>query len=483
MLWRPSKHSCSFWSVLLFALSARLSADDLIAAARNQLYRDRAEAISILEKAVRESPQRTDYWIEYVRALSISSEDQYVADCTSRAALAIHPQSGELWQARMALFQAPAALDLMPKLEGIAGYEERAKDAREILEIDHLKVPFTWDDRRFHGLWSAALIDVGRWERAEEIAQRGLALFPNDGLLHACRAMVLAHRDEFDEALTEQEQDGIPHSWYQPRLNWGLADLLILKGRADLAVKSFGEGFSSAQIPEGDRLVCAQSLLLAGDSERAEAALQKCKDGEARLLRIADGLRRNKIDEARVHAQKLVQAWADHDKQHPRLSSVPFYRSYAPSVAVSLTAAIDWLQQEFPNEESRIRKYVVRPREIAKTDLDRKTLSASQQIAQLREKILAAGADEKWKLRNTIIGILRTAGQYEEAAAECAANALDDHPKGYNSGLMINPAAVHWSVCKRQAEGAVFFTQHPEMIWGARDMDLIRHSLAEARQW
>src|SRR5947208_176171 len=187
----------AFCYVLLASPPTGLVADDLTEVARSFLYTNREDAISILERAVRESPNRTDYWVEYIRAISIDGENQYVADCVSRAALAIHPRSPALWQARMALFPASVALDLLPTLEKMPGYEAQARDAREMLELA-LKVPFTWDDPVFRGGWSAELINVGHWDRADAVSRRGLELVPRDRYLHACRAMVLAHQRDFE---------------------------------------------------------------------------------------------------------------------------------------------------------------------------------------------------------------------------------------------------------------------------------------------
>jgi hypothetical protein len=76
--------------------------EDPIVVARSTLYTTRAQSLAVLEEAVRKWPERVDYWVELLRALDVDGEP-FLADCTSRRALTLHPQSSELWLARIAL--------------------------------------------------------------------------------------------------------------------------------------------------------------------------------------------------------------------------------------------------------------------------------------------------------------------------------------------------------------------------------------------
>ena len=155
----------SLAGLLLFASCAG-AGDDPLQSARKKLYTNRGEAIAILERATQESPDRIDCWVELLRALEVEGES-FVADCISRAALKRHPRSGELWQARAALFRGCAAWEAVRQLEKLPGCERQASDAKELLSLN-LRVPFTWDQPFLYGHWGAALIVRQRWcERAQ----------------------------------------------------------------------------------------------------------------------------------------------------------------------------------------------------------------------------------------------------------------------------------------------------------------------------
>src|ERR1700722_11946075 len=125
-----------------------------------------------------------------------------------------------------------------------------------------LSLPYSGFDKPYDS-WTAQLITRGDWKQADEVVKRGLRATSNDRLL-ALQAMILAERGEFDEALKVQQKSGCQQR--QPCQfceYWGLGDLLLFKGKPDLAAKSFGlnnKALSSGREAEWQRCVLAQAL-------------------------------------------------------------------------------------------------------------------------------------------------------------------------------------------------------------------------------
>src|SRR5882757_6756119 len=98
-------------------LFAAVPTDQILDEARGKLRSNHAEALVILEEAVRAFPQRIDCWTELNRALyqSYSSslvQRGFVLECTARAALAANPGSPELLFDLARILQPSAALDV-----------------------------------------------------------------------------------------------------------------------------------------------------------------------------------------------------------------------------------------------------------------------------------------------------------------------------------------------------------------------------------
>ena len=216
--------------------------DDPTNAARRLRYRPDGP-LDLVEEVVKEHPENVEYWVELVRRLGAGSND-LLGDCASRESLRVHPNAPELLLVRASIRSRIEAFQLLDKLAAIPGHENEAADGKELLSLG-LRVPASWDASDFLcsecAQWVSRLIAIERWNRAEEVLQQSLRDFPKDTGLAACRALILAHNGQYEEAVSAApaRDPSLEKPGYKIGKYRGLGDLLLLKGQPRLAIKVF----------------------------------------------------------------------------------------------------------------------------------------------------------------------------------------------------------------------------------------------------
>lgn len=445
-----------------------LLAEDPVAEARKILYTKRAQAITILEDVVAQSPDRVDAWVALIQALSVDGL-AFTADLQSRASLALHPKSGELLQARMALLKGSQDLELLTQLEALPGYCSQTHDIREIVHLG-LHVPFTWDDVNIYGWWGHRLIDAGQWERATQIVARGNQRTPRNPMLPSCQVMLLAQAGKYAEALAVESRSPIGLT---TKPGWGLANLLLQRGEAALVVKLYGAKIPDRHDEEDARLILLQSLLVVGNTKGAKNVELQCVGDAAKLLRLAD-LRRRKQDAAVEElAHRLILDWAeayaapsDPFARVPALPRRP--RLWPPSLGSIMSETVARLEEAYPNRHDAIHAHVGVPADYLKKAPQPLPLTATEKVLEMQRQLSYASEAEAEQLHRRISIAWEAAGRYDEAMAEDAAWAVQQRALSNTKSPDIPLVEVHWSRMRQRAEAVRFFTKHPDKITSAR---------------
>ena len=154
--------------IWVFASSGARAEDPLTAA---KSARDPSAKREILGAAVRESPNRADYWLDLIESFDRQRE-RFRALCVCRTALALNPDSPELIMAHARLLESSVAIDALTPLKRIHGHEEDASDWQAMLSLG-LRLPYSGFDKPYDS-WTAQLITRGDWKQADEVVKRGL---------------------------------------------------------------------------------------------------------------------------------------------------------------------------------------------------------------------------------------------------------------------------------------------------------------------
>ena len=292
--------------------------------------------------------------------------------------------------------------------------------------------------------------------------------------------MILAERGEFDEALKVQSRSGCQQR--QPCQfcdYWGLGDLLLFKGKPDLAVESFGlynDALSSGQKAEWQRAVLAEALLATGDNKEAEKLLAKSDSTMTALLRIANLVQHGKNDKAKEIGAKVVAPWPEgvYVETGSLMSPELLYQDSAPkSLKAPIKAAVAWLSKEFPKKQFAIEDH------LGKADLlfsyDRFPFyhsgvlqPTSKLIPDLQRQLaMTADPEKQYDIRDRIARELEDAEDYEAAAKANIANIVSPQPAKYGEETHLSSAAVRWCICNRREQTLKFIDGHPERLLAA----------------
>ena len=315
-----------------------------------------AHAIWILEEAARREPQDAEVWAEYVDALDGSRFDA-LADLAVRHALKAQPGNPDLLLARARLLGEGGAIDVLAELATVPGYEQLAP---RLAEWTSLGLSFPYPSRRpldrptaeGYALWCERLVVVGKLDRAAAVVDEGIAALPPGDEAAAAtllgrKAVVLALQGELDEALAAQRAGGWPQVWLQGAW-YGVADVFLAKGRADLAVAAFGD------VPPAEPSF-RRLLAVAKARERdvnGAVALLKADDREDRLLLVRVYLAAGREEDARAVGDGVAKR-----KRESFISDTgPWLGQYSgpESLAEEYRLAVRWLHETFPDRREGI---------------------------------------------------------------------------------------------------------------------------------
>ena len=459
-------------------------AKDPLEAAGESLYINVDTSIAILENAVQKTPKRVDCWSKLLSLLNLVSsyDHRFLTVCTSRAALAANPGSPELLHAQAQVLDPSAALDVLDELGRIPGHEEEALDAKDMLLSEQWIPQYWWDrDDVNYVEWVGGLIARNEWDRAGKIIRRAVGHQPKSAWLnqqlhelHGLRAMVLAEGGDLEAALAEQRLADFPLGRVSNECPiWNLGELLLLKSKPELAIASFG-GILPTDKPETyGWLVLGQARLLAGDARGAETVFTTFH-GSAMpdLLRIADLVRRGRIDEARATGQRIFDFWNDHSEGTPDMLGS---EDCCPkSLRAPLSAAVVWLIKEFPDRKSDIEAQFGTPSKFFSKHgyYGNLPIPCSKWIPDLERRVAGASLGKQWDLRAELARALQVAERYDDAAAAIAPKIFMSLPDccddTHQSWERFSSASVEWTLCKRRAESVKYFKDHPERIISVR---------------
>jgi len=194
-------------------------------------------------------------------------------------------------QARHDAARASAVKDFVLALfAGVTPDESRGREigARELLERGEARLAETLDrhpdlDAELSTVLAGAWRQLGRLERAEELARRAVHAAGNDPLAHAARAelaAILVARGAFDEAesMLRAALDSAPDERSAGSLRVSLAELLAERGHPDQAIALLDAAlFADRDNPEHlsrDLAALGRVRFLAGDLAGAESALE-----------------------------------------------------------------------------------------------------------------------------------------------------------------------------------------------------------------
>jgi hypothetical protein len=450
-----ASHMCR-WRVLAKAViasiltlgSAHLAGavdQTLIARARHTLYTNREGSLAILEDALRQNPDEVAYWVEYIHALGIDSDESF-ADRASRHALKLHPHHPDLLIARARVRGNGVALEALAELAKVPGYRREAERLTD-LAVCGLFFPESepWPAETFASL-ADRLVVIGRADDAARYIDEALNTISGERAqpLLARRAMLAALNGEFQRAmklhiLAHRTQVAMTDSYY------GLADVLLAKNRPDLAIASLGD-----QLPADENLrrILAIAKSRTNDIQGA-LDLTVGNDLEDPLLRCRVLVLAGRVSDAKALGQQIVAPMA-----------IPQGGSYAgpwreyffkgpKAIVDDYLAVVRWLNDQFPEKRPAIEfmlgtgteKWAIMPVGWSPSE------PISQTINRLETAMRSTTSAENLEhVRTLLSNAYAEAGRYNAAAG-----VLTACRPTYESGI-INYAWVQWSMLRRQAE-------------------------------
>jgi hypothetical protein len=449
--------------LLLLAASALIAAappiygDDVIDDARKLINNARYKSVEMLEDAVQAAPARADYWTELL--FDMERDQRFVAQCMSHEAQAATVRSPEIVFTRARLFDPSAALEILNSTR-IPGHEEELTMTKEALSLG------------LFGLSSCSslakrLIDVGRWERADEVIRFAAHSEAGNPTFWYCKAKLLAKHGKFAEAIEAQRTFQLKDTVRRPACqSWVIGDTLLKDGGPAWAIQAFNN-YEPDEYSDQATLVYAEALLESGDKSTAERLLEKCDRDASNLLRLSRLLENGKIDAADELGGKLRVAAKSWRLGFGEASFPPL--AWAPTSLVKpYGRAISWLIKEFPDDAAAIRRSFGDPDAKPRHEALELVLPSSELIPQLIKKLEAAEKpEEQWTIRNSLAEVLQSAERYDDAAKVHGINVFAPRPSYYQEAR-FRRQAVEWCICKRRAEAMRYFAGHLERIIAAR---------------
>jgi tetratricopeptide (TPR) repeat protein len=442
------------------AESPTTTAPSPIERARAALYR--YDGISILEDALRATPDDPKLWAEYVETLNTDDFD-VLADRAVRHALRLHPRDPDLMLAHARLVGDGAAIDILRELAIVKGYEEIASRLAEwaslMRDVPHpqnrsFKTAQPWD----YPLWSDRLIILERFGRAAEVIEQGLRAAEREPdvkwRLLMRRGVLLALQNRFDDALAAQRaagptQERLDGSWF------GVADVMLAKGRADLALATFDDE------PPADidfRRIYAIALVRLGDAAGAGALLEE-NDFEDSLILLRVFIIGGRLDRAKTLGKRIIEPMIV-----PSGGSYggPWLVNYSgpESLANEYRDACRWLLATFPDRKDGIAFVLGNGNDAMERyrggwSFIRPMSEVNRELEAKLEAGAGGGDDEVW-LRQWLSGNYRRQSRFDEAAAVLEPIVLGHvtakHPP-QRAGTELSVAS-EWSFLRRRALAA-----------------------------
>jgi tetratricopeptide (TPR) repeat protein len=420
----------------------------LITRARSTLYTHRDTAIAILEDAVARNPEEVVYWVELILALDLDDGRDNTfsfADRASRHALTIHPRHPELLIARARLRRDGVGLEVLAELAKVPGYERQAERFADLLTCS-LFFPET-DPWPLDTITSLAdrLVVLGRCDAAARYVDEGLRAVAGQRTwpLLARRAMLAALDGEHDRAMKlhrlangyQVVMEGTYH---------GLADVLLVKNRPDLAIASFGD-----QLPTEESFRRLLAMAQSRSNHIPEALRLLDGDGWGdQLLRLRVLLSAGRTAEAELSGLELVAPM-----ERPLGSSTgPWIRRVfcGPRALMDdYLVVVRWLNDKF--ERKRLAIGGVLGRGTEEPSRAFRSWSPVEPISRTIERLEAAmrntaDAASQETARRRLSDAYARAGRYGDAADLLARS------RPLNSNGLVGHAWVCWSMLRRQAE-------------------------------